>query len=412
MAFITATFHGELQQAEALLAKSERIARDYQDVAGLAELHTIQCSVCLSNGDFAGAVDHFDQSAELGEQLDLEEPLLFGISHTATTLMSMTRYEEGWQKAQEARRLAERLGNRKYLAEVLTQPYVDYHISRGDLRAARDSAQEGLAIAIPIGATVAEFQGQFQLALIARWQGEYDEALEHLNQVERISQTLPAPGFRLLPLAMLGGVYLDISEGLVDRSLAYQTEALNILDAGAGGFGSLAWQEIALGRLIVADLELAGEYLQNGLSARDSLMYFVRPSLLVGQAMLALARNQLSEAIERIAEARSFVEERGMQNNYSLIAMADGQVSAAAGNRDYALKQFALAESLAREMGMRPYVWQALAGAAKELSAAGRAAEAEEKRRQALDVIDEIAADMADGELRAAFLRSARRKVG
>ena len=110
----------------------------------------------LSNGDFDGAVGHFDRSAELGQQLDLEEPLLFGISHTATTLMSMTRFEEGWQKAQEARQLAERLGNRKYLAEVLTQPYVDYHVSRGDLLAAKEAAEEGLAIATPIGASIAE----------------------------------------------------------------------------------------------------------------------------------------------------------------------------------------------------------------------------------------------------------------
>jgi hypothetical protein len=62
-------------------------------------------------------------------------------------------------------------------------------------------------------------------------------------------------------------------------------------------------------------------------------------------------------------------------------------------------------------MGMRPYLWQAMAGAANELTAAGRSVEAEEQRRQALDVINEIAADFTDGDLRAAFLRSARSKV-
>jgi tetratricopeptide (TPR) repeat protein len=412
IAFITATFHGQLAQAEALLAESERIARDYQDVAGLAELHTIQCGVCLSNGDFDGAVGHFDRSAELGEQLDLEEPLLFGISHTATTLMSMTHFEEGWQKAQEARQLAERLGNRKYLAEVLTQPFVDYYISKGDLQAALRTAEEGLEIATPIGATVAEFQGHSQLVLISRWQGEYEKALAHLEQVERISQSLPAPGFRLLPLSALAGVYLEISEELVDRSHAFQAKALSILDDGAQGYGSMAWEELALCRLITGDLDLAGEYLQKGLAAQDSLMYFVRPSLLVGNALLALAQNQIPAATGRIAEARSYVEERGMQNNYPLVALAEGQISAAAGRRDDALEQFARAESLAREMGMRPYVWQALDGAAKELSTTGRSAEAEEHRRQAFMMIDEIAVMMTDGELRAAFLRSATSKVG
>ncbi|UCG24028.1 MAG: AAA family ATPase [Chloroflexota bacterium] len=411
-AFIAATFHGQLGQAEALLAESERIARDYQDVAGLAELHTIQCGVCLSNGDFAGAVGHFDQSAELGQQLDLEEPLLFGISHTATTLMSMTRFEEGWQKAQEARKLAERLGNRKYLAEVLTQPYVDYHVSQGDLQAARDSAEEGLAIATPIGASIAEFQGHFQLAFLARWQGEYEEALAHLDHLERSSDTLPAPGFRLLPLAMLGGVYLDIGDQMVERSQAYHAEALDILGRGDGGFGSLAWNELAHWQLIAGDLKRAGEYLQNGLNARDSFMYFARPALLVGQALLALAHGQVPEAVARLAEARSFVEERGMQNYYALIALADGQVNSAARQGGKALEQFSQAESFARDMRMLPYAWQALAGAAKELSAAGRSADAEERRLQALDTIDEIAAGMVDEDLRVAFLRGARNKVG
>ncbi len=410
-AFIVATFQGKLTQAEELLAESERIARDYQDVAGLAELHTIQCGVCLSNGDFDGAVGHFDRSAELGQQLDLEEPLLFGISHTATTLMSMTRFEEGWQKAQEARQLAERLGNRKYLAEVLTQPYVDYHVSRGDLLAAKEAAEEGLAIATPIGASIAEFQGYFQLAFIARWRGEYEEALANLEQLDRITQTLPAPGFRLLPLAMLGGVYLDISEELIEHSRAYHNKALAILENGSGGFGSEAWNEIAFYQLMEGNPEQADESLQNGLAATDSFMYLVRPALFLGQALLALARKQLPEANGKLAEARRFVEERDMRNYFPLIGLVDGRISSVGGKSDHALEQFTFAESAAEEMGMRPYVWRAQAGAAKELSATGRATEAEEKRRQAFTTIDEIAEMMADEELRAAFLLSAKSKV-
>ena len=38
----------------------------------------------------------------------------------------------------------------------------------------------------PIGATVAEFQGTFQLILIARWQGRYEEALAHELQMRSI----------------------------------------------------------------------------------------------------------------------------------------------------------------------------------------------------------------------------------
>ena len=239
--------------------------------------------------------------------------------------------------------------------------------------------------------------------MIARWRGEYEAALAHLGKLDQISNTLPAPGFRMLPLATLAGLYLDISEDWIEQSQACQAEALATLADGDGAFGSLAWKEIALSRLVVTDLANADNYLQNGLAAQDSYMYLVRPSLLIGQALLALARGQLTEAADHTAQAREFVEARQMKNYYPLIALTAGRVSAAAGKREAALEQFARAESLAREMGMRPYVWQAHTEMARELSLAGRAAQA---------MIDETAALMADVELRSAFLRSARRKIG
>ena len=96
--------------------------------------------------------------------------------------------------------------------------------------------------------------------------------------------------------------------------------------------------------------------------------------MLVGQALLALARGQLAEAEARIAGARSFVDERGTQTYTPLIALADGRISAAAGKSAYALEQFALAESLAQKMGMLPNAWQAQAAAAWVLDADGRSA--------------------------------------
>ena len=210
---------------------------------------------------------------------------------------------------------------------------------------------------------------------------------------------------------MLGGVYLDISEELIEHSRAYHNKALAILENGSGGFGSEAWNEIAFYQLMEGNPEQADESLQNGLAATDSFMYLVRPALFLGQALLALARKQLPEANGKLAEARRFVEERDMRNYFPLIGLVDGRISSVGGKSDHALEQFTFAESAAEEMGMRPYVWRAQAGAAKELSATGRATEAEEKRRQAFTTIDEIAEMMADEELRAAFLLSAKSKV-
>lgn len=57
---------------------------------------------------------------------------------------------------------------------------------------------------------------------------------------------------------------------------------------------------------------------------------------------------------------------------------------------------------------MRTMIWQA--GAAKNLSALGRAKKADAKRSQARAMIDEIAGRSKDEELRAMFVENAARR--
>jgi class 3 adenylate cyclase/tetratricopeptide (TPR) repeat protein len=115
LAFVSVFLLGHVEQAQDYLAEAERLAKPVDDLGGLTELHTYRCAVCLITGDFDGAMNHFDEAADMGVRAELEEPLLFGLSHSAQTLMSMTRYEEGWLKAQEAYAAAEKAGNRQYM---------------------------------------------------------------------------------------------------------------------------------------------------------------------------------------------------------------------------------------------------------------------------------------------------------
>lgn len=96
---------------------------------------------------------------------------------------------------------------------------------------------------------------------------------------------------------------------------------------------------------------------------------------------------------------------------YPLIAYADGQVRAALGDPERALKDFLGAEEQAFEMRMRPMVWQARLGAAQALAALGLTDEADEKLAQARATIDEIADLFEDSDLRDKYLASAGRKL-
>ena len=101
-----------------------------------------------------------------------------------------------------------------------------------------------------------------------------------------------------------------------------------------------------------------------------------------------------------------------MKYMYPFIEMADAEVSAARGELDRALEHYARAESLALEMGMRPAVLQARAGAAQALTACGRSAEAAAKRGEARAMIEEIAGLFHDEEMRTLFAESAEMRVG
>ena len=141
------------------------------------------------------------------------------------------------------------------------------------------------------------------------------------------------------------------------------------------------------------------------------MKYLARPQLLVGSAFVALAKGDSDEASRLVQEAREYVEERAMKYMYAFVAFAAAQVSAAQGQQEEALESFSRAEKHAFDLQMRPLVWQARAGAAQVLSGAGRAAEAEAKRSEAREMIDEIADLFEDESLRGMFLESAASKL-
>ena len=100
-----------------------------------------------------------------------------------------------------------------------------------------------------------------------------------------------------------------------------------------------------------------------------------------------------------------------MKHYFPLVSFANGQVLAARGDGEAALQAYTQTEALAREMQMRPLVWQAQAGAAHVLSALDRMAAAEIQREAAAATIDEIAGLFRDAQLQALFRRSALRKL-
>jgi predicted ATPase len=412
LGFVNGILLEEFQTAETHLDHAEQLARQSQNNDGLAELHMMKCVVCTVTGDLDGAIEHLGESVQLGRDLDAEEPLLFGLTHSANTLTYLARFEEAWNAAQEAYRKAEQLGNRRYLSDLQTFAIAYHHICAGDLTAARQSGQEGLALAAKIGYAIGLWQGNYVLGQIAQLQGDYQRALNHLHTALKIAETEGMAHPMMMPLSILGTIYIEISEKFYDQATDYHNQVIALAEQPSGAaWGSSAWVEMGFCYLAVGEIERAEEYFLKGLTIPTTTMNLLHPRLLVGAANVALAKADFDQAAKLAHDARTYADERGMQDQYPLIVFTHAKILSARGSLDQALEQFNLAEALAQKMNMRPLVWKARAAAGQVLSDTGRSGEADLKRRQAQVVIEEIGTLIEDESLRSKFLESAYQKT-
>ena len=413
LAFVTALFQGQFPEAEEHLADAERLASQCGDLAGLAEYHMTYCYLTVPFGEFDEAIAHLGEADRIGREQDMEEPRLFGLVHTAHTLAYMTRFDEAWEVAQEARQLAEKMGNGKWHSDLLGFSIAIHHIRNGDLGAAQQSAQKGADLAAQIGAAEQEGYACMSLGQIAWLRGEYESAIDHYQRALQAGRTSGIPFIQATALGGLGTAHVDISSKLMDQTSQYHAQALELMELPLGACtGAMAWADMGFCVLAAGNIDKASQFFEKGLTDSNAFKFLVRPMLLVGSAFVALGRNDVATAGKLVQEAQEFVDERAMKHFYPLLALADAQVRLASGDTEGTLASFNRAGDLAVEMGMRPLAWQARAGAAQVLSTLGREAEASEKRSGALGLIHEIGGLIEDQSLGSMYLEDAIKKLG
>ena len=413
LGFVTALIQGQFPEAEAHLSESETLARQCGDMPGLAELHMTYCFMTVPFGNFDNAIEHLEEASKIGSELELEEPRLFGLTHTANTLTYMTEFEQAHKATQEALTLAESLGNHKWRSEILGFSNAIYQLRNGDLNSAAESAQTAADLAARIGAGTQEGLAELSLGQICWLRGEYQEARGHYERALEAGRTSGPPFIQVSALCGLGTVHLDISGTLADKTKQYHTEALAIMELPLGtATGAMAWAELGFSSLALGDPQQATDYFQKGLEVPTALMFLARPLLLVGSAFVALGGGDVSGAATLMDTAREFAEQREMRHLYPLLSLAEANLNLARENAAGALDSFNRAEQLALEMDMKPWAWQARGGAAQVLAGLGRQDEANAKRSEALATINEIANQFRDDQLGALYPADAAKKLG
>lgn len=305
------------------------------------------------------------------------------------------------------------MGNHKWRAELLGLSNAIYHLRNGDLTVAKESAQTAADLAARIGAGTQAGLAEVSLGQICWLRGEYEEAIEHYQRALEAGRTSGPPFIQVSVLCGLGTVHLDISGTLADQTKQFHSQAVELMDVPLGSAtGGLAWAELGFGSLGTGDAGQALDYFKKGLEVPTAFMFLARPLLLIGSAFVALGGGDVPEAVDLVAQARAYVEERAMRHLYPLLSLAEAQISLAKEDPASALASFQLAEELALEMGMNPWGWQARGGAAQALALLGRPDESAAKREGAIATVHEIAEQLEDEGLRALYLEGALQKLG
>jgi class 3 adenylate cyclase/tetratricopeptide (TPR) repeat protein len=412
LSFVTAMRMGQFEQADGYLAEADRRARTDEDKAGLSEMSIIRCMMCTAVADFEGVVRYMDEAVALGKDLDEQTQMVMGLAHIASSQLFMLQFEEAWGSAQEGLALSREIGDLEHEAEILGLTAPLYHVRNGDFEAAQEAAETGIEIARRIGALAPEEFGLRNLALIAQQRGEYETAINTLRQFRDVAQKRDSVWSVVEALCETASAYLDISPAFIDRITGYHDEALELLEHPAGAMmGASAWAELGYCMQTIGNLDEASELFEKGLTIPTITGNLERPRLLIGSALLALSRNDTAGAERLLGEARALIQQHSLENNYPLLLNAEAKLRQASGDLEEALALLSRAEELAREMGLRPLVWRSSAAAAAILNELGRESEAEEKRRSAQVMIEEIAGLFEDPSLSQKFLDNAQSHI-
>jgi tetratricopeptide (TPR) repeat protein len=393
---------GQIEEADADLDDAQRLGKQARDVRGLVEMATLRCHTCLPSADFTAAMDALGTSVDVARDSELKEELTGALAHTAATLSYMARYDEAWEAAQEGMKLAEDQDDLLRQAVILGGPYVFEAVRRGDLDAALDHGLRSLDLARQTGSVADQAIATVTLGLVENARGEYGAAIGHLRESVAIWSMLGAFGaiFGVMARAVWGTAAAGIGRAYFERTAAEHVGGIGEAESFAG---ATAWGDLGFLALRFGNLDRAADLFRRGLTIPTSFWLQERPRLLIGDALVRLARGDLGGATERVTEARDYAVEHAVRHVEPMAAFVEGQIALASGDLAAALDRLDRAADMAGQMRMRPLAVDALEGAAHVLSLQGRSVEADVRRGRAQALTEEMRSLIENEELGAAF---------
>ena len=203
------------QKGEAELQAELQQARAAGNLPGQAAALFGLAGAARTRGDRAGAVELYQQSGLLWQQLKSWKKMLSTLNSLAVVLIDMEDYEPAYKSARAATELAQKLGDSGALA-MAVNTLGSVANNTGDHEAARTAFTKSLELAQAAGDPVRAARALYNLSWVAFVTGDYREARRaSLQGAETIDDRVD-PLVQAY-LSMLGG-RLDIRQHVYDRA--------------------------------------------------------------------------------------------------------------------------------------------------------------------------------------------------
>ena len=279
----------------------------------------------------------------------------------------------------------------------------DTMVSAASLAEGCQNAEHALKIAREIGHRSGEAYALLQVGLCLGSQGEYGRACEAARQSLQIAEEIEHRQWQTAAHAILGGVYSSLLALPQAREHFEQALALS------REIGSLFWTRIATGYLASAAIAL------HDLAQAETVLYAVLNSDTPAQTMaqrlvwcaaveLALVQEHPARALE-IIDQSSTIGAQGVEGQSSLrVLKLRGEALVMLQRPVEAEVAFVAAQEIARAQGVRPMQWRICIALGSLYQAQGRNTEAEQTFAIARTLIEELAANVPDVQVREQFL--------
>jgi tetratricopeptide (TPR) repeat protein len=401
---------------------------------------------------FEPAIEPYRHMREVARQVGDRSQEALALYQLGMCCLWAHDFEQTLDFAEQARAIAEAIDAKDSLAGSI---WVSGKIPMvtGDLDTARSAFETSLRLSREAGDKTLEGFSLWDLGLLCNWKGEYerglqlqeqaitlgkthdlglvliwttwmkgltsggkgayDEAVMSLQEAKKLSEQLGDTFFRCRTLNTLGWLYGELYN--IDQAMYYNREAAEVSHR-IGEPELICYAEINLANnyLVMGDLDQAQLYLeqmyqtmqQPGTWGDEWMKWRYEQYLYHSLGELWLIKGEAAQALEYADACLKLAEPTTSRKNLVKGWRLKGQALLAQGHGDQASEAISRALSIAQEIGNPPQLWKTFEALGTLYKWQNDTAQARTAYRSALDVINGVAEQLRDQDIKRTFLEA------